>query len=84
MIIPQGAIAVLLNQGDHMERLDLKVSGMSCGHCVAAVTSALKKIEGVAVENVTVGSASVSFDPGIADAQQIRSAIEDAGYEASQ
>ncbi len=67
-----------------MEHLDLKVSGMSCGHCVSAVTSALKKIDGVNVESVTVGSASVSFDPGVTNAGQIRSAIEDAGYEASQ
>ena len=65
-----------------MERLDLKVSGMSCGHCVGAVTSALKKIDGVNVENVTVGSASVSFDPAVTDVNQIRGAIEDAGYEA--
>ncbi len=65
-----------------MERVDLKVSGMSCGHCVGAVTSALKKIDGVKVENVTVGSASVSFDPAVTDVNQIRGAIKDAGYEA--
>ncbi len=67
-----------------MENLDLTVSGMSCGHCVAAVTSALQTIDGVKVENVAVGSVSVSFDPAVADVNQIRAAIEDAGYEAQQ
>ncbi len=67
-----------------MERLDLKISGMSCGHCVNAVTSALEKIDGVKVESVTVGAASISFDPEVTDARQVRSAIEDAGYEALQ
>ncbi len=65
-----------------MENLDLKISGMSCGHCVAAVTSGLQTIDGVNVENVSVGSASVSFDPAVTDVDQIRGAIEDAGYEA--
>ncbi len=66
-----------------MEHLDLKVSGMSCGHCVASVTSALKKLEGVKVEAITVGSASVSFDTATTNPQAIRNAIEAAGFEAA-
>jgi copper chaperone CopZ len=32
-----------------MEYLNLKIDGMSCGHCVARVEKALKKIDGVNV-----------------------------------
>lgn len=66
-----------------MEHLDLKISGMSCGHCVASVTSALEKLEGVKVDAVAVGSASVSFDTATTNPQEIRNAIEAAGFEAA-
>jgi copper chaperone len=63
-----------------MENLSLKIEGMSCGHCAMAVRSALKGVEGVDVERVEVGSASVRFDPARADAAGITRAIEEAGY----
>ncbi len=65
-----------------MENLNIMISGMSCGHCVAAVSSALKKIDGVELKNVAVGSASVSYDPAVTSADDIRAAIDDAGYPA--
>ncbi len=65
-----------------MEELDIKISGMSCGHCVASVSSALGKVEGVEVKNVAVGSASVSYDPAVTGVEDIRAAIDDAGYPA--
>lgn len=66
-----------------MELLDLKVSGMSCGHCIGAVTAALNQVDGVKVGNVAVGSASVSYDPALTSSGEIRRAIEDAGYPVS-
>ena len=39
-----------------MEHLHLKIDGMSCGHCVARVEKALKKLDGVAVVRVEVGA----------------------------
>ncbi|MEO8945258.1 MAG: heavy-metal-associated domain-containing protein [Gemmatimonadaceae bacterium] len=63
-----------------MERLTLAVSGMSCGHCVARVTNALKSIAGVAVEGVTAGSATLSYDPRATSPSQIAAAVEKAGY----
>jgi copper chaperone len=65
-----------------MERLKMDIEGMSCGHCVHAVTKALKELDGVAVENVSVGSATVSYDPGVTSVEQITRAVEDAGYDA--
>ncbi len=65
-----------------MERVTMSVAGMSCGHCVHAVTKALKELDGVTVEKVAVGSATVSYDPGATSVEQITRAVEDAGYEA--
>ena len=45
-----------------MKQLKLEVAGMSCNHCVAAVRAALDSVPGVNVEQVQVGSATVSFD----------------------
>ena len=63
-----------------MDRITMKIDGMTCGHCVAQVTKALKGLEGVEVEQVKVGSATVAFDPAAASEQGIAQAIEDQGY----
>lgn len=65
-----------------MERISLKISGMSCGHCVGRVTSALKSMPGVNVENVAIGSATVSYDPKATTAAEIATTVTDAGYAA--
>lgn len=63
-----------------MERVKMKIDGMTCGHCVSQVTKALTEIDGVNVEQVTVGTATISFDPGAASEASISQAIEDQGY----
>jgi copper chaperone CopZ len=45
------------------------------------VTSALKTVDGIKVEDVQVGSASVAYDPAAVSPAQIAEAIENAGYE---
>jgi copper chaperone CopZ len=65
-----------------MERLNLNITGMSCGHCVSAVTEALTELGGVEVERVVIGSATVAYDPGTTTPDQITQAVEDAGYQA--
>jgi copper chaperone CopZ len=64
-----------------MEQLTMNISGMTCGHCVGAVTQALTELDGVQVEQVRVGSARVAYDPGRTSPDQMAQAIEDAGYE---
>ena len=64
-----------------MERLDLRIEGMSCGHCVARVQKSLEKVEGAHVGRVDIGSAWVAYDPSRVGPEQIRQAVEDAGYE---
>jgi copper chaperone len=65
-----------------MERVRMNISGMSCGHCVHAVTNALKSLDGVTVEKVSVGAATVSYDPAATSVDQITRAVDEAGYEA--
>ena len=65
-----------------MDTLNLTISGMSCGHCVGQVKTALSKLEGVTVETVRVGSAAVQYDPAVQTPQDIAAAVTDAGYEA--
>ena len=63
-----------------MDTMTIKIGGMSCGHCVGAVSGALKAVEGVQVEQVTVGTAKVAFDPATVSPDRITQAIEDEGY----
>ena len=64
--------------------VDLEISGMSCGHCVAAVQSALRAVPGLAVERVAVGAAQVAIAPSAGDTEAVVAravdAIEAAGY----
>ena len=66
-----------------MERMTLKIGGMTCGHCITQVTEAFEAIDGVKLEQLSVGSATVSFDPAVASEERITQAIEDQGYAAS-
>jgi copper chaperone CopZ len=64
------------------ERLMLTIDGMSCGHCLNAVRAALDRLPGVTIEKVTIGSASVLYDPSKANPQGIIDAVNDEGYTA--
>ena len=64
-----------------MQHATFEITGMSCGHCVKAVDKALQQADGVSVENVAIGSASVQYDPAKTDAQKIAQLIDDAGYQ---
>ena len=65
-----------------MEKQTLKILGMSCEHCVKAVSNALKELpslDGVHVD-LKSGSASFSYDPVTISLEKIKAAIIDAGY----
>jgi len=68
-----------------MEKKTLKVKGMSCEHCVKAVTNALSALAGVANVSVNLkdGTASFSYDPALASIEAIKAAITDEGFEAA-
>lgn len=63
-----------------MDRLTLRIDGMTCEHCVAAVRRALESTPGVTVDRVVIGEATISHDPRTANAQRIASIIEGEGY----
>lgn len=65
-----------------MSQTNLKIEGMSCGHCVMAVKKALEGVEGVTVQNVAVGTATVDYDPAVASTDRIVEAVNKAGYAA--
>jgi len=61
----------------------LKVQGMTCGHCAHAVTEELGALEGVtsvSVELVPDGISTVTVETaGPLDEQQVRAALTEAG-----
>lgn len=65
-----------------MEQTTIAIQGMSCGHCVAAVKGALTRLDGVQVQDVKIGSATVAYDPGTVSAEQIAHAVAEEGYAA--
>ncbi len=61
--------------------LRLKVTGMTCNHCVQSVTQAVQSVAPVARVDVSLEKAEVNV-AGPADPEQVIAAIADAGYEA--
>ncbi|HET9453761.1 MAG TPA: cation transporter [Gemmatimonadaceae bacterium] len=64
-----------------MTKTTLQIRGMSCGHCVKGVTKALAGLDGVQVEQVQIGSATVQYDPAKVTPDAMREAVADEGYE---
>jgi copper chaperone len=66
-----------------MEQKTLKVEGMSCEHCVKAVSNALGGITGVTDIAVSLKdkTASFNYDPVLASLEVIKAAITEEGYE---
>ncbi len=64
--------------------MKLKMSGMTCGHCVSHVKSALEGIEGVSQADVSLENhqADVTLSAEVVDADLI-TAVEAAGYQAA-
>lgn len=56
----------------------VKISGMSCGHCVMGVKKALSAVPGIENLNVEIGSAKFE---GQVDIEAVKNAIEEEGYE---
>jgi len=60
---------------------DYTVEGMTCGHCAQAVTTEIKKIEGVNDVRVTVETGAVQVDSADAlSADAVAAAVDEAGY----
>lgn len=62
-----------------MNTTQLNIEGMHCQACVARVRRALENVEGLQVNDVQIGSASVDTD----DAESAIAAVVRAGYSAT-
>ncbi len=63
--------------------LQLKVEGMSCGHCVKAVTQAVVSQYPQAEVDIDLASGRVTLKH-VDDLEQVSSLIEEAGYKVSE
>lgn len=59
----------------------LKVSGMSCGHCVRAITRAVQAGDPAAEVQVDLGAGEVRVDSA-QSLEQLLQAVRDQGYQA--
>jgi copper chaperone len=60
----------------------IKIKGMSCNHCVMAVTKALNQIDGISDVQVDLEKSEATFDHGTSvDMARIKEEVEKAGYE---
>lgn len=58
-----------------------RVEGMTCGHCVAAVTEELQRLAGVtAVEVELVGGIAAVTSEAPLDPADVAAAVDEAGY----
>ena len=61
-------------------KLNLKIDGMGCEHCIKSVREALEGINGVKVLDVKIGSAEVEAEND-SILNEIREKLDDTGYD---
>ncbi|KAL3598623.1 hypothetical protein D5086_006541 [Populus alba] len=78
-----GSHAIVIGE-DGFKRIQVRVTGMTCAACSNSVESALKSVHGVSRASVALlqNKADVVFDPALVKDDDIKNAIEDAGFEA--
>ncbi|MCM3760781.1 copper chaperone CopZ [Alkalihalobacillus oceani] len=66
-----------------MKTIEIKVEGMSCQHCVAAIENSVGKLSGVEKVQVDLGkgTATVSYNEGSVAQAAIEKEIEEQGYD---
>jgi copper chaperone len=66
-----------------MTTTTLEVKGMSCSHCVNAIESALKELNGVETFNVDLNGNQVtlSYDQEVVQIEKVKEVIEEEGYD---
>jgi copper chaperone len=63
-----------------MKTQDLKIEGMTCGHCAMHVKKELSKLPHVQVDDVQIGTARVQYDGAKVSIVDLAKAVERAGY----
>ncbi len=65
-----------------MTKEKIKIEGMSCGHCVMAVRKELSRLS-LKIKDVSIGSTEVEYDETKVTSDDIKKAINNAGYSVS-
>ena len=60
--------------------LTFEVKDMTCGHCVSAITKALKAVDADAQVQVNLVEKEVHIEPAHADVTSLVAAMQEAGY----
>lgn len=63
--------------------IELNVSGMTCGHCKAAVESALKSVAGVTTAEVDLAGGKAKISGEGVQLEALVAAVAEEGYSAS-
>jgi copper chaperone len=68
--------------GGGMPMETIKIRGMSCQHCVMAVTKALGKLTGVKNVKVDLAKGEATYEnPQNVSREEVRKAVEEAGFQ---
>ncbi len=66
-----------------MATMDLPITGMTCASCANRIEKKLNKLDGVTASvNYATEKATVDFDAGVVQPEQLVAAVEAAGYQA--
>ena len=70
---------------DHIQTIELPISGMDCAECTQHVQKAISGVDGVQKVDVFLSSekAVVQLNPSLAKMDEIRNAVKNAGYSVS-
>src|SRR3954466_5399100 len=64
--------------------LELPITGMTCASCASRVERTLNQLDGVSASvNYATEKATVEYDPGAVEPEQLIGAVEAAGYSAA-
>ncbi|MBU1620924.1 MAG: heavy-metal-associated domain-containing protein [Gammaproteobacteria bacterium] len=63
-------------------KIELKVTGMSCNHCISLVNKAIKKLQADAKVTVDLASQQVQVESSLA-VEDLMTALDEAGFPAT-
>ena len=66
-----------------MEKIEITVEGMTCGHCAMSVTNELATLEGVSSVSVDHHAGTATIEAEGVSEEQLAAAVEEAGYQAT-
>lgn len=67
-----------------MEQQTFIINGMGGKHCEMVITNLIARLDGVQLDAIETGKATVTIDPEKSTAQTVVAAIEKAGYKVQQ